>query len=200
MGRWSAAHRKTAILGWLAFVVIAFAIGIVSPMTTIDDKDRNVGEAGRADKIVQQAFDVDEEGLVEFVVVQSDTLTADDPAFRATVRDVIATVDGFDEVTEIDSPYSSQNDGQISPDRHAAMVMFTPTGDLAGASKYIDEIVGAVDGVQAEHPDFVVAEWRCGHVRGLTPGVSRAVTGRRAARARARSARARHGSRAAASA
>ena len=26
-GRWSATHRKTAIWGWLAFVVVAFAIG-----------------------------------------------------------------------------------------------------------------------------------------------------------------------------
>lgn len=26
-GRWSAAHRKTAIFGWLAFVVVAFMIG-----------------------------------------------------------------------------------------------------------------------------------------------------------------------------
>ena len=26
-GRWSAAHRKTAIFGWLAFVVVAFVIG-----------------------------------------------------------------------------------------------------------------------------------------------------------------------------
>ena len=27
MGRWSARHRKTAIFGWLAFVVASFAIG-----------------------------------------------------------------------------------------------------------------------------------------------------------------------------
>ena len=30
MGRWSAQHRKIAIFGWLAFVVVAFALGIVS--------------------------------------------------------------------------------------------------------------------------------------------------------------------------
>ena len=27
MGRWSARHRKTAIWGWIAFVVVAFVIG-----------------------------------------------------------------------------------------------------------------------------------------------------------------------------
>ena len=25
--RWSAAHRRAAVLGWLAFVLVAFAIG-----------------------------------------------------------------------------------------------------------------------------------------------------------------------------
>lgn len=158
MGRWSAAHRKTAIFGWLAFVVIAFAIGIVSPMSTIDDTDRNVGEAGRADKIVQRAFDVDNEGLSEVVVVQSGTLTARDPAFRATVDEVIGAVSGFDQVTDVQSPYAPGNEGRISADGHTAMVAFTPTGDIDEASAYIDEIVDAVDGVQAAHPDMTVAE------------------------------------------
>jgi hypothetical protein len=26
-GRWSAQHRKTAIFGWLAFMIVAFALG-----------------------------------------------------------------------------------------------------------------------------------------------------------------------------
>lgn len=26
-GRWSATHRKTAVLGWLAFVIAAFVLG-----------------------------------------------------------------------------------------------------------------------------------------------------------------------------
>ena len=158
MGRWSAAHRKTAIFGWLAFVIVAFAIGIFSPMTTIDQNDKGVGESGRADKIVQKAFDTDNEGLGEFVVVQSDTLTVDDPAFRSTVDDVMATVGSFDQITDIQSPFTAEHAGQISPDRHAVMVTFTPTGDLAGASKYIGDVVDAVEKVQADHPDLVVAE------------------------------------------
>ena len=36
----------------------------------------------------KSSFDVEEEGLGEFVLVQSDTLTADDPAFKAAVADV----------------------------------------------------------------------------------------------------------------
>ena len=57
-GRWSAAHRKTAIFGWLAFVIIAFSLSIFSPMTTIDPTDSGVGESGRADKIIDRSFDL----------------------------------------------------------------------------------------------------------------------------------------------
>ena len=158
MGRWSAAHRRTAIFGWVAFVIVAFSLSIVSPMTTIDQNDKGVGESGRADKIVQQAFDTDNEGLGEFVVVQSDTLTVDDPAFRSTVDDVLLTVRSFDQITDVQSPFTAEHAGQISPDRHAVMVSFTPTGDLASASKYIGDVVDAVDEVQAAHPDLVVAQ------------------------------------------
>ncbi|MGE3141486.1 MAG: MMPL family transporter, partial [Thermoleophilia bacterium] len=158
MGRWSVAHRKTAIFGWLVFVVVAFSLSIVSPMTTISDTDRGVGESGRADKILDAAFDLDEAGLGEFVVVRSDTLTVDDPGFRATVTDVIRAVGRFDQVSDIESPFAAGNDGQVSPDRHAAMITFTPEGDAAEAFTYIDDVVAAVEDVQDAHPDLVVAQ------------------------------------------
>jgi len=158
MGRWSAAHRKAAIFGWLAFVVVAFSLSIFLPMNTIADKDRGVGESGRADKIVQRHFNLDKESLGEFVVVQSDSLTLDDPEFRRTVADTIAAVGSFDQISNIRSPLDAANAGQVSPDRHAVMIDFTPTGDINEAFGYIDKVVTAVEGVQAKHPDLVVAE------------------------------------------
>ena len=58
MGRWSASHRKTAIFGWLAFVVASFAIGSVVGMKTIDRNDSNVGEARTADHIIPPKVNV----------------------------------------------------------------------------------------------------------------------------------------------
>ena len=51
MGRWSANHWKTAVFGWLAFVVAAFVIGNAVGVKYLDDTDTNVGEArnGRQD-------------------------------------------------------------------------------------------------------------------------------------------------------
>ena len=36
-GSWSAQHRKTAILGWLAFVILAFVVGGGVGMKELDD-------------------------------------------------------------------------------------------------------------------------------------------------------------------
>ena len=76
MGRWSAKHRKTAIFGWLAFVVASFAIGTAVGMKTIDQNDVNVGESRKADHIIHDAgFKLDEQ--MEYVLVQSPTTDGD---------------------------------------------------------------------------------------------------------------------------
>jgi uncharacterized membrane protein YdfJ with MMPL/SSD domain len=157
MGRWSARHRKTAIFGWLAFVVAAFAIGSVVGMQTIDQNDTNVGEARRADHIIRDGgFKIDEQS--EYVLVESSTATVDDPAFRAVVGDVVARLDGFPQVTKLRSPLVAGNEGQISDDGHAALVRFSPKGSYDDAVTYIDSITKATTAVQKANPDFYVGE------------------------------------------
>jgi uncharacterized membrane protein YdfJ with MMPL/SSD domain len=157
MGRWSAHHRKTAIFGWLAFVVVAFAIGIAMPMQTIDEADWNVGEARTGDHIIRDGgFALDEQA--EFVLIQSDAKTVDDAAFRAVVSDAVVTLGGFKQVTRLQSPLAAGNEGQISKDRHAALVRFTPNGTYDDAVTYIDSITAATEKVQDRNPDYYVGE------------------------------------------
>src|SRR5712691_5716717 len=86
MGRWSASHWKTAVFGWLVFVVGALFVGNFVGTKNIDNADANVGQAHKADQILKKAFpQVDPQ--TELVLVQSSTKTVDDPAFRATVND-----------------------------------------------------------------------------------------------------------------
>ena len=119
MGSWSAQHRKTAIFGWLAFVVVAFALGIVSGTTQIDENTSGVGESGRADRILDAGFNLP---AAESVLVQSQTLVATDAAFRATVKDVVAKLSKFDAVQNLESPLDSENGGQIAANGRAALV------------------------------------------------------------------------------
>ncbi len=158
MGRWSASHWKTATFGWLAFVIVAFAVGIAVPMQMIDQKDAAVGEAGKANKIIDDAFDLTKNGQGELVIIQSKTKTVDDPAFRATINDTIGALSSFEQVDKLHSPLAAGNEGQISPDRHSALIIFSPHGTYDEAVLYIDSIVAATAGVQKAHPDFYVAE------------------------------------------
>jgi len=157
MGRWSASHRKIAVFGWLAFVVAAFVIGNAAGMKTIDKNDANVGQARKADHIIRAAgFKLDEQ--MEYVLVQSKTRTAKDPAFRKVVAQAIARLDRFPQVTKLRSPLAAGNEGQISPDGHSALIQFSPKGSYEQATAYIDTVTAATGDVQKANPGFYVGE------------------------------------------
>ena len=158
MGRWSATHRKKAIFGWLAFVVLSVAIGAFVGTKQIDLNNSNVGEAHRADQMLLDAgFQIDPQ--TEFVLIQSKTRTFDDAAFKSVVQDTIVAVQPHRAVfTNLKSPLDPRNRTQVSNDGHTALVEFTMKGTDEEAKKVIDPVVKATDGVQAKHPDFYVSE------------------------------------------
>ena len=86
-GRWSAQHRKIAIFGWIAFVILAFMIGGGVGTHTLTKQQAGVGESGQAAKIVDGAYPTK---VHESVLVQSIHLKTGAPAFRAAVDDVAA--------------------------------------------------------------------------------------------------------------
>ena len=89
MGRWSAHHRKIAIFGWLAFVLAAFAIGTFVVGAKQATSASGPGESGRMEKILEAGF---KQPAGETVLVQSQTLTTEDPAFQKAINDVVANV------------------------------------------------------------------------------------------------------------
>src|SRR5262245_64054071 len=113
MGRWSAAHWKTATFGWLALVVVAFAIGGMVGTNLIDTNTSGPGESGRADRILDAGF---KQPAGESILVQSSASTTQDPAFRAAIEDVVARVSAVQAVQNVRSPLDPANEGQISQD------------------------------------------------------------------------------------
>src|SRR5918995_987592 len=156
MGRWSAGHRKIAIFGWLGFAVALFAISMVSPMKTIVFETAGPGESGRADTIVYEDF---KQPAGEQVLIQSRSLTTDDPAFRATVQAVITGLSSLDAVARVKSPFEVQNSGFISADKHSALVPLEIRGPSEDAADKIDPVVARVAEVQKAHPDFYVGSF-----------------------------------------
>src|SRR5215813_8646471 len=86
MGRWSASHWKTAVFGWLAFVIAALAVGQMVGTKNIDQNNTNVGQSHKADVLLRDAgFQADPQQ--ELVLIQNKSLTYRDPAFRKTIDD-----------------------------------------------------------------------------------------------------------------
>jgi uncharacterized membrane protein YdfJ with MMPL/SSD domain len=167
MGHWSATHWKTAVFGWLACVVLFFAFGnLVLGFKQIDINDAGVGQSHTADKILQKAFP-ERAPQTEFVLIQSTSRTADDPAFRSTVADVIGSVKSSPTIKNLDSPYEPRNASLISDDRHAAMVKWEMKGDADRAQDNIDALSAATTKVGAHHPGFFVGHAGVSSDKGL---------------------------------
>jgi RND superfamily putative drug exporter len=158
VGRWSAHHWKTAVFGWLAFVVASVVIGGAVGTTYLEASDANVGEARRADKIVEAGFPGKADEMGEIVLIQHPTLTADSPAFEAVIERTTTTLDQFPKVRKLNSPLDTGHADLISDDRHSAMITFAPKGDYDEAVTYIQTIEAAVDKVATANPGFYVDE------------------------------------------
>ena len=116
MGRWSAAHWKTATFGWLAFVVVAFALGGMVGTNSVDPNEPGPGESGRMDRILDAGF---KQPAGESVLIQSSSARVGDPAFTAAIRDVVARVSAVAAVENVRSPLAPGNAGQIAKDGRA---------------------------------------------------------------------------------
>jgi uncharacterized membrane protein YdfJ with MMPL/SSD domain len=156
MAHWSAQHRKTAVLGWLVFAFASFAFSIVSPMQTIVTETAGPGESGRASTIIYEDF---ERPGSEQVLIQSESLTANDAEFRAVVDEVIAAVKPLDEVASVQSPFVGGNTGMISQDGGTALVQLDFAGPSEDAGDKSDAVVDAVAEVQAANPHFYVGSF-----------------------------------------
>jgi uncharacterized membrane protein YdfJ with MMPL/SSD domain len=157
MGRWSASHWKTAVFGWLAFVILSLAIGMQVGTKSLKDEDYSTGQSHKAEQILKQGFP-ESDPQTEFVVVQSATHTVDDAAFRATVSDVSRAVQGNHEIKNFNSPLDPANADQISKDRRTVLVTWDMKGKYDDATKKIDAIEASVNDVGDRHPGFYVGE------------------------------------------
>jgi RND superfamily putative drug exporter len=156
LGRWSAAHWKTATFGWLAFVAVAFALGGMVGTTMIDTNKPGPGESGRMDEILDAGF---KQPVGESVLIQSRSLRLGTRAFDAAVEDVVARVSQLAAVQNVRSPLARGNADQVAKDGRSALVEFEIRGDEDEAVDKIDPVVDAVAAAQRAHPGFFIGEF-----------------------------------------
>src|SRR5689334_12464927 len=157
-GRWSTRHRGKAIIGWLAFVVVAFAIG--NAVGTVNPKDEGGhGDSAKADQILKGAYP---DRASETILIQSSAksgVTARSPEFRAAVEDVAKGVTGKPGVREVESPYAKGNGDHISKDGHSALVSFKINGDEQLSEDRVGAVEDAVKAAAAKHPALFVGQF-----------------------------------------
>jgi uncharacterized membrane protein YdfJ with MMPL/SSD domain len=150
-GRWSSQHRKTAILGWIAFVVLATVLGGKVGQNSLDDSARGSGEAKRGDMIVKAAGFPDQSG--EQVLVQGKgSIKAGGPQVTAAVREVASRLDRIEGITGIQRPLGSK-------DGRSVVVNFKLAGTDAHIKELVDKPLAAVAAVRAAHPGVRVEQF-----------------------------------------
>src|SRR3954468_12934564 len=114
-GRWSAQHRKKAIWGWLAFVLVCVSLGMNVAAKDTEPSDLGTGESQTADRATEDAGFPD--NAVEQVLVQARPGgSVTDPGFKAAVAEVTGRLAALPHVAAIKSPFDAGVHGQLSKD------------------------------------------------------------------------------------
>jgi uncharacterized membrane protein YdfJ with MMPL/SSD domain len=151
-GRWSARHRRAAISGWLAFVVLAIAASAFMPMQMLTASQSAVGESGAGARAADKAFP---QRARETVLIQSRSLQAKAPAFRAAVADVESRLRATAGVRAVEGPYTTHH---VSTDGHAALVSFELRGSEMKTGMAVSAPRAAVAAAATAHPELKIAE------------------------------------------
>jgi uncharacterized membrane protein YdfJ with MMPL/SSD domain len=154
-GRWSAHHRKRAILGWIAFVILATVLGGAVGQRMLADEDTGNGESRAADQAIAAAgFPKKTE---EQVLVQGKGPR--DAATKAAVGDVVKRLRAAPHVVEVESPYAKGNAGQFSRDGRSALVTFKLQGEDDVAKDRVDAALAATAAAQRAHPQLRIEQF-----------------------------------------
>ena len=153
---WSAARRWKVLLGWLAFVVVAYAVGSAAGVVQMTNADRSLGESGVADRVLAREFPSERAG--EQVLIQSRTGPLRRAQLAAAVDELVARLRHAPAIAAVRSPLSPANAGQISRDGRSALVTFQITGDPETAKDRVAPALAATEAVQRAHPSLLIGE------------------------------------------
>ena len=158
-GRWSARHRKAAILGWLLAVILATVAGGSVGQKTVPVSETGNGESRRGDMIVDAA-DFPERSAEQVLVQGRGGMKASDPAVTAAVRDLVARLRRLAGVSDVRSPLSAADRAAtVSRDGRSVAVGFSLAGDPLEHPERVDAPLAAVAAVQAAHPGLRVEQF-----------------------------------------
>jgi uncharacterized membrane protein YdfJ with MMPL/SSD domain len=156
-GRWSAGHRRLAVAGWLAFVVIAFMAGGAVGQRHITREQQGNGDSRVARQLIADHFPKQAD---EMVLVQGHGIVGiGHPAFDAAVRDVVARLRALRSVRDVRSPLIEANFSQLSYDGRSVLVKFVVPGGEEAAKDRVGASLAATAAAQRAHPGIRIEQF-----------------------------------------
>ena len=159
LARASALHPWRVVGAWLGAVVVAVLVIVLllGDALTSEGEITNNPESDRAYQLLGERLPPDPNPSygTELVIIRSDTLTADDPAFRDKVEQVARDVESTGAANLVRT-YSS-DPSLLSPDRSAAVVQIEMGPDPEGNIERVVATALAADGGQFDVT--ITGEW-----------------------------------------
>ena len=152
LARVSSRKPLLTIALWLLVALIGGALSgsLLESGTTTEFRMGGGAESVRAARLLEDRLR-GPEPITETVIVQSESLTVDDPAFRERVEtlyeEIIAL--GSDQVTLGQHYYQLNNETLVSPDRTTTLIPLALTGDLEEAERNVEHILEIVEKADA---------------------------------------------------
>jgi putative drug exporter of the RND superfamily len=164
LARSSARRPWLVVAAWVVLLVLAVAVQAVWPANTTTDVGLlNNPEAQQGWALLEEHGIRDERRGAETIIVQSATMTVDDPTFQQTVQQV---TDAFradtDVVTSAVNYYelSAQNPeaagNLVSADRKTTIIPVTLVGSLEDAVEHGADVFALLHTLQDAAPDFTI--------------------------------------------
>lgn len=155
-GRWSAQHRRIAILGWFAFVIAATVGGGMIGTNSLAPAEMGNGSSKVADLAVDRAGFRDSSG--EQVLVQARSRDVPRAALQQAAADLAERLSNVPHVEKVVSAFDAGVAGQVSRDGRSALLSFEIAGGDDAAAERVDATLAATAAVQASYPDLRVEQ------------------------------------------
>jgi RND superfamily putative drug exporter len=155
-GRWSARHRRIAILGWIAFVVAATIGGGMIGTQQLTDAETGNGSSRTADLAVDKAGFRASSG--EQVLVQARSAATSSAELRQASAELAGRLARVPHVEQVVSAFDAGAKGQVSGDGRSALLSFEISGDDDQAAARVGATLAATAAVQARHPGLRVEQ------------------------------------------
>jgi putative drug exporter of the RND superfamily len=157
LGSWSARHRRKAVFGWIALVLVALAAGSVGAKK-LSVAGEATGDSAKAQRLLDDggfARPAAEQVLLQ--VRGSGSIRT--PIAHRAAREVIAAISATHRIENVRSPFAAGNGGQISRDNRSAVVLFSIKGKRETAQKRVQPVVDAVEHVAQAQPQLRIEQF-----------------------------------------